>query len=382
MKANFYRKQIDRLFDLIEKNKGDEADVMGSINVADVLDVDHHEHEKALFRRLPIIVAHSSEVASVGDYVVREIDAISWLIVRGKDKVVRAFYNYCQHRGTVLVHDKQGQCANRFVCPYHSWTYSNQGDLVGVPRSDLFPGLKKSSKNLKQADLQEAYGFLWLTQEAEKTTPIMGYLGGLAEEFLQMGLESHHLYFDKTREIKCNWKLPIFAFLESYHIETLHKESIAEFFYANIAVSEMLEPHIRSLVPRTNATEIKDLDYATVKVSEYFTPTDILFPNVVLIAHPTCISIIMLFPGDTPGSSRWRHMLLTPNKPKTQKERDHYDRTIALLDGITYEKEDFWISQECQKGLNAGVLDELVLSKNEYLMGVFNDFIKKQLGDA
>jgi hypothetical protein len=72
-------------------------------------------------------------------------------------------------------------------------------------------------------------------------------------------------------------------------------------------------------------------------------------------------------------------MLLTPRKPKTDCERDHFDRTIALLDGVTYQKEDFWISQQCQQGIDAGVLDELLLSKNEYLMGVFNQFVNNNI---
>ena len=379
MKAEFYRDQIEHLLEMVEQNRGDEATAMSSIAISDVSDPAHHDREKAMFRRLPIMVGHSSEVKQPGDFLVKEFDGISWLMVRGKDGIVRAFYNYCRHRGTTLVQEDAGSCAKRFVCPYHAWTYNNQGELIGLPRADLFPGLEKSSKGLKQADLQEAYGFLWLTRNEANVRSVKEYLGGLETEFVAMDLQSHHLYFDKTRQINCNWKLPIFAFLEPYHIEILHKESIAEFFYKNIAVSENLDPHIRSLVPRSNALDIKQLNYTDTKVSEYFTPTDIVFPNVVLIGHPTCVSIISLFPGDSPGTSSWRHMLLTPNQPTTTDERDHYDRTIALLDGITYEKEDFWISQQCQKGIDAGVLDELLLSKNEYLMAVFNDFVNKNI---
>ena len=338
MKAEFYKDQIKHLFEMIDQNRGDEAEATSTIPVTDLTDSTHHESEKAMFRRLPIIVGHSSELAEPGDFLVQEIDGLSWLLVRGKDGVARAFYNYCQHRGTKLVQQEGGKCANRFVCPYHAWTYNNQGELIGLPRADLFPGLEKSSKGLKQADLQEGYGFLWLTRDETRVRPVGDYLGGLETEFTMMGLQNHHLYFDKTRPINCNWKLPIFAFLEAYHIETLHQESIAEFFYKNIALSENLEPHIRSLVPRMNALDIEDLNFDDVKVSEYFTPTDIVFPNVVLIGHPTCMSIIAMFPGDTPNTGSWRHMLLIPDKPKSADERDHFDRTIALLDGVTYEK--------------------------------------------
>ncbi|MFT6712540.1 MAG: Rieske 2Fe-2S family protein [Arenicella sp.] len=89
--------------------------------------------------------------------------------------------------------------------------------------------------------------------------------------------------------------------------------------------------------------------------------------------------MISMFPGETPGTCTWRHMLLTPKKPETEAELAHYNKTVAVLDGITYEKEDFWVSEQSQEGMNAGALDELVIGKNEHLLKVFNQFVKNNL---
>jgi nitrite reductase/ring-hydroxylating ferredoxin subunit len=376
MNAEFYQSQVEKLLTMVEQGKGDEFDQTTILHAGDFLDTGKLEAEKSMFRRLPLLVAHTSEIGNTGDFIVREFDSRSWLIVRGDDGVARAFLNYCQHRGTKLVQESEG-CKKRFSCPYHAWTYGVKGNLVGVPRADLFPGLDKSTKNLKAGHLEEAFGFLWLTQEGA-AKPIAEYLGApLVEELEEQNFANYHVFFDKTRPLNANWKFPIFAFLESYHIGTLHKNSIAEFFEENIAHSERHGPHIRSFVPRKNLHELKGANLSQINLSEYITPTNILFPNVCMIGHPTSHTIISMFPGKTPGTAEWRHMLLVPKLPETDAEQAHFDKTVAVLDGITYEKEDFWVSEQLQEGINAGAIDELVLATNENMLKTFQDTVEE-----
>lgn len=59
------------------------------------------EHEKErVFTNSWICMAHGSEVAQPNDYITREIIGENIVIVRGRDSVLRAFYNVCPHRGT------------------------------------------------------------------------------------------------------------------------------------------------------------------------------------------------------------------------------------------------------------------------------------------
>lgn len=159
----------------------------------------------------------------------------------------------------------------------------------------------------------------------------------------------------------------------------LHKESIGDYFLDNLAHTEQLGRHIRSFVPRQNALELADQDLTQVNLADYITPTNIVFPNVCMIGHPTSISIISLFPGQGPWEASWRHMLLTPEKPESDQARAHYDKTIAVLDETTYEREDFWVSEQVQAGVEAGALDEMLLGANEYMLKVFDDALKASL---
>ena len=381
MKADFYQPQVHKLLQMLQAEKGDEAEDVARLDCRDFLDENMLAKEKAMFRRQPLIIGHSSEIPQPGDFVVRELDNRSWLLVRGKDGVARAFLNYCQHRGTKLEQQEKGQCRHRFSCPYHAWTYNSEGGLVGVPRADLFPGLDKSSKGLRAGKLEEQYGLLWLTQDVQASEyhNVESFLAGLGEEFEALGMDKMHLYFDKTRPLKANWKFPLFAFLESYHLAVLHKESIADFFIENIAHTERLGKHIRSFVPRKNAMELAEVDLSKVTLADYVTPTNIVFPNICMIGHPTSLSILIMLPGDTPQTSSWRHMLLTPNEPTTEKERAHYDKSIAVLDGMTYKNEDFWVSEQIQEGISAGAIDEMLLSTNENLIKEFSEQVKGEL---
>lgn len=379
VKASYYHSQIEQLIQSVQNERGEDAGVTTFLSADELRSVEQLNGEHQLFSKLPQIVAHGSQLPNSGDYLVLELAQRSILLVRGKDGVARAFLNYCQHRGTKLVQDKQG-CKARFSCPYHAWTYDATGALVGVPRADLFPGLNKVEKQLKALKLEEFAGFLWLTLDsAESTLAITEYLRELSDDLQGLNLQSHHVYFDKTRSLQANWKLPIYAFLESYHIATLHKDSIADFFLTNIAVSEQFGPHIRSFVPRKNVLELESQDWSEAELPEFVTPTHIVFPNVCLIAHPTSYTVIIMQPGDEPGTSTWRHMLLVPEMPSSDAARAHYDKTIRVLDGMTYENEDMWASEQIQQGVNAGAIDEMTLAAHEHLIKVFSENVSSRL---
>ena len=380
LSADFYREQLLTVMDMVREGKGDEAETTSIMRASDLKDNERLAREKDMFRRQPLIIGHASQVKKPGDFFVHELDGRSWLIVIGDDGKLRAFYNYCQHRGTKLVHDSSG-CKKRFSCPYHAWTYNSKGALIGVPRADLFPGMDKNSKGLKAAaNVQSKYGLIWLQQEGE-AIDVGEFLQTLVPEFEALGLQDFHVFFDKTRALNANWKLPIYAFLESYHIDVLHRQSIAEFFVSNVAHTEHHGPHLRSFVPRKILSDLDQAEFANVRMAEYVTPTNILFPNVCMIGHPNAYSILTMWPGDVAGESQWRHMLLIPKKAETDKDIAHFEKTVKVLDGMTYEAEDYWVSEQIQEGINAGAIDELILAKNEYLIGHFSDTIDSFLNN-
>src|SRR5919107_1901849 len=120
--------------------------------------------KRAFLRAAPQVVCHESEIAKAGEW--RSIDYLgeSVIVMRGDDGEVRAFSNFCRHRGSRLV-DGTGGCAKVLTCPYHAWSYARDGRLVGVPHRSEYPELEPEKLGLLPVVIEEWHGFLFLTLE-------------------------------------------------------------------------------------------------------------------------------------------------------------------------------------------------------------------------
>ena len=86
------------------------------------------------------------EIENPGDFITLPVDSTPVLVIRDDAGAVRAFHNVCRHRGTLLCRADAGH-VRAIVCPYHSWTYSRQGDLVAC--HGMHDGLDRSQLGLR-----------------------------------------------------------------------------------------------------------------------------------------------------------------------------------------------------------------------------------------
>jgi phenylpropionate dioxygenase-like ring-hydroxylating dioxygenase large terminal subunit len=128
-------------------------------------DPEFFEAEKKVFlRAAPQIVCHESEIRDPGEWRSLEYLGESVIVIRGDDGEIRAFSNVCRHRGSRLVDGSAG-CAKVLTCPYHAWSYSREGRLVGVPHRSEYPGLETDKLGLVPVALQKWRGFLFVMLE-------------------------------------------------------------------------------------------------------------------------------------------------------------------------------------------------------------------------
>ena len=90
-----------------------------------------------IFRRVPLLLAVTAQMPDPGDFKNLDAAGVPVLISRSQDGDVRAFVNSCSHRGTAVATEQSGN-AQRFVCPYHGWTFSQKEELMGVAAADDF----------------------------------------------------------------------------------------------------------------------------------------------------------------------------------------------------------------------------------------------------
>jgi carnitine monooxygenase subunit len=120
--------------------------------------------QRTFLRAAPQVVCHESEIARAGEWRSLEYLGESVIVVRGDDGQPRAFVNVCRHRGSRLV-DGNGGCARVLTCPYHGWSYSRDGRLIGVPHRNEYPGLRTEDYGLLPVALENWRGFLFVTLE-------------------------------------------------------------------------------------------------------------------------------------------------------------------------------------------------------------------------
>ena len=107
-------------------------------------DPQHYERELEVFwYGMWVMAGREEEIPAPRDYKVIKIGTQSIVIVRDLEGRLQAFHNTCRHRGSILCTEEQGRLPGRsIVCPYHTWTYSLDGQLIGTPRQMESAGLR------------------------------------------------------------------------------------------------------------------------------------------------------------------------------------------------------------------------------------------------
>lgn len=331
----------------------------------------------ALFHRLPVPLMPSASLAS-GQAKTHDHYGLPLLVTRDRSSTVRVMLNVCRHRGTRLVEEDGLITASALVCPYHAWTYRLDGTLKGLPRQDTFPGLDKARYGLRQYAAVESGGLLWTKLDGSAIEDGEA-LGALADDFDALKLAQSHVFSSRVHQVNANWKLIMDAFLESYHVQRLHKATIAPFFADSITRSNREGLHFRSVVARTDYAHTKDHE-AFDQLRQKITFSYSLLPAAVVVVSPDYINVMLIYPKG-PGQSFVEDFMLVPEKPVTRLEHEHWAESFAFLDDGVFGAEDFRAAELGQQGLASGGLETLTLGTAEYAVAEFHQTVEQLLGD-
>ena len=111
----------------------------------------HREELDKLFTRAWLFIGHESQIPTPGDFFVSRMGEESVILCRDARGAVHVFLNSCRHRGMKVCRYEQGN-TSLFVCPYHSWSYTTDGRLQGVP---LYRALYEGTLNREEWSLIE-----------------------------------------------------------------------------------------------------------------------------------------------------------------------------------------------------------------------------------
>ena len=208
----------DEILDLIARRRDGWAMPGGFYAHPGVYDADM----EYLFRQQWVFVGHSCQVKNPGDFFTVTIGNDPLILMRGDDGQLRALYNVCRHRGTLLCWDDCGH-TRRLTCPYHQWSYERDGSLASC--RGMHDQVQDQQLDLLQAQLQELEGMLFvcLAESPPDFTAASELIGPVAAPQRMADAKVAKIV---DYEIAANWKLVWENNRECYHCNVNHPQYI------------------------------------------------------------------------------------------------------------------------------------------------------------
>jgi Rieske 2Fe-2S family protein len=182
-----------------------------------------HDFERTeWFRRDWIVVGREEDVGAPGSYCLATVDDESLIVVRGRDGLLRGFYNVCRHRGTAVVEEPCG-VAVRFQCPYHAWIYDLDGALMRAKHTDDLDDFSFAEYGLAAIRVATWQGFVFVSLDPEAIT-LETWLGDLGPHLARFDFSGLRVAHTETYEVDANWKFIGENYSECYHCPGIHPQ--------------------------------------------------------------------------------------------------------------------------------------------------------------
>ena len=340
--------------------------------------------QEALFRGRPLVVALSADLPGTGDVVALEAAGVPLLLVRGEDAEVRAFLNICRHRGGRVVTGR-GRPGRALKCPYHSWAYDLNGDLLGQPLArDAFDELPREELGLLRVPVAERFGLIFARPGGDEPIDVMAELGPeLADDMGELGFERFRFFAERSGTFDANWKLIHDTFLESYHVFSLHKDTLAGDLLSTPFVCDFFADHARAAVMRKEVVELLERPESEWRLRPYASVVYLLFPSVILnLPMSGHAELWDMYPEpDDPHRTRVTVRFYTPGEPRDEREREFFDANVRFTHKVVFE-EDFGQQEDIHRSLRTGLLPHVHYGRNEPALIRYHERVEAALAAA
>lgn len=343
----------------------DQAPEIKQVPAESYFDAARWERERdRIFRRMPLMLAMSCELAEPGDWRAMSVIDVPVLLSRGSDGEMRAFVNMCSHRGAQIMPQGGGN-AHRFTCPYHAWTYNREGELVGILAREQFGELDRACHGLVRLPVHERAGMIWVTLDPDSPLDFDAFMSGYDELLGHFGFENWTL-FSRRELAGPNWKVAYDGYLDLYHLPILHKNSFGSNM-PNQALYYAWGPHQRVSSPDPNLLELEGEDEAEWPSEALLNGVWTIFPHVSIASFDggggRAVMVSQLFPGDAPGESVTVQSYVMENAP-SEEQREKATAQFDFLEHVVRD-EDYATGLAQQQALRSGMKPYVMFGRNE-----------------
>ncbi len=317
----------------------------------------HAIDSELVFARTWQNVGHAAQVAAEGQHLVATVADDPVIVVRGRDGVLRAFFNVCRHRGGPLA--LEDGCTRALQCKYHGWTYLLDGTLRGVPAMDRTELFDRADFSLVPLRVETWQGLVFVNLDPA-AAPLEQFVAGIAERIAPLRLDELTFTREVRYTVEANWKVYVDNYLEGYHVPYVHPELVKLYDYQNY-VTETFDWYSLQYSPLTGANAL----YSRNGGGDAFYYC--LFPNFMLNILPGRLQtnhVRPLGPGRCEVVFRYFH-----DETDSADARRRIDEDVAYSDAV--QAEDAGICAQVQRGLGSRAYDRGRFSV-KYEAGVYH----------
>jgi len=312
------------------------------------------EEQERIFARHWNCIGRASQIKQPGDYIVRSVAGESLIVLRDRDGDLRAFFNVCRHRGTQICREASGQFSETIQCPYHAWTYTTDGRLIGAPHMQEVEGFDKREFPLHAAGVAEFAGFLFASV-SEQSQPFSTWFAPMMPRLMRFDLDRLEVGHSVRYEVESNWKLVFQNYSECLHCPMIHPELSLKLPYQSGA-NDLIEgpflggymeigaPHESATISgRACGRLLTPLSEDDRRRAFYYT----LMPNLMLSIHPDYVNYYLVKPdgvGRTIVESEWMFSAENKNNPD-------FNPADAIAFWDVTNRQDWDIVARSQKGI-------------------------------
>ena len=309
------------------------------------------EKERIFYQKW-FCAGRQEELPNERDHMIREVLNESILIVRGESGMLRAFYNVCRHRGSKLC-DGAGRLGSAIVCPYHGWTYSLNGRLVGTPNVGEVEGFDRSEYGLHAVALETWNGFVFVNLSANPR-PLEEQLGPW-RDYQRYHIERLRSGWRVVYEVAANWKILHENYNECLHCPRVHPELVKLIpIYRRGLIAEndgswgnRLADGVTTF-SKTGHSKLPFLPDLTEEEKRSYNGMTV-FPNLMLDLLPDHVMTSVLWPT---GPERTRVVSEILFEPATLARDDFDPADIVELQDLV-SRQDWVVCERAQQGLRS-----------------------------
>jgi choline monooxygenase len=288
------------------------------------------------------VVGRLDQVQEPGQFFTIDVNGEPLVVVRSDDGTLRAFYNVCRHHAAAVVPEERG-CTKNFRCPYHGWTYGNDGALKGMVEFEGVCNFNRADNGLVPVRVDGWENFILVNLDG-RAAPLGEFLGKTSEIVAPLKLRENLHYFDRRiYTLNCNWKVYVDNYLDGgYHVPHAHKGLSSVVEYTKYTIENFERSCLQSS-PLDSTAAMESAIGATRQGTAFYLW---VYPNFMINAYSGVMDTNLVLPL---GVDKCAVIFDYYFADVSKKAEQHHRKSIAVSEKV--QDEDMAICDSVQRGL-------------------------------